>query len=108
MLSIKEQKQNVLNEIMLAYETYRGNTKSQAEQTIQNLYSNNKITYDEHISLLMALNGYKQYLLNILASSIRVRVDLRQLKQQSKECAQQPLKELDKLWQPLTDPLDIT
>ncbi|GHV02572.1 hypothetical protein FACS1894211_14210 [Clostridia bacterium] len=73
-MNIKDQKLNALNEIMTAYETYRGERKSDLQKQIYDLRRNGKLSADDFKTLTAAFEDYKQFLLGVLSNSRRVHV----------------------------------
>lgn len=75
-MEITERKITALNEVLSAYETYRGLKKSRLEELLDGFKNSGKLTADVHTNILTAVCEYKQYLLRILSRSERVRVVL--------------------------------
>lgn len=79
MNNIIVKKINALNNIFNSYEIYKGNYKSLLETEINNLKG--KINEEYYNSLVAGFQTYKQYIFNVLASTRRVFIKLREEEQ---------------------------
>jgi hypothetical protein len=77
-MNIKDLKQQALNEILTAYETYRGAKKSRLSEMLKNLNQCGVLLQSDYDELIFAVDEYKQYIFGILSNSRRVRVQLQQ------------------------------
>ena len=75
MNDITLKKLEALNEVVNAYEVYRGGKKSRLEEEINNLEF--KLDETELNNLKVALQNYKKYFLNIMANSRRVHISFK-------------------------------
>ena len=79
MNNIVAKKLNALQNIFNSYEIYKGNYKSLLETEISNLKG--KLSEEDYNNLVAGFQTYKQYIFNVLASTRRVFIKLREEEQ---------------------------
>ena len=73
MNEVRQKKLEALNEIVNAYEIYRGGLRSRLEQEINNLEC--KLDEEQFTNLKIAFEHYRNYFVMIMADSRRVHVN---------------------------------